>query len=435
MNKISVLKNCDALYKQLGSAYFAALNKLNVMKKIFTLLVLVLAVGTTNAQTYHSLASSPFSQNWTNIALITANDTWTNVPSIIGYRGDDVTIVTGGSPDTMLRPGTFVINVLANQTAVTSTGGGVGEFELTNPVVGLQGSGTGDAPHLIIYLNTTGRFSITFSCLLRDIDGSADNAVQPIAFQYRIGNTGEFTNIPGTLVADASSGPGLATLETAVSFILPAACNNKAEVQLRIITANATGSDEWIGIDDINVTQGSAVAPLNLKSFNASLLNKEASLAWSTSNEINVNGFEIERSNDGTSFNNVGFIAANNTARNNYLFIDVVSINSATYYRLKMIDKDGSFKYSPTVVLNGKASIKLDVSPNPVTNSVIVSHAKAGTNSAIKIVTVDGRNIITYNVQVSATQSNIDVSKLTKGNYLVVFENDGTRVSTQLVKQ
>ena len=100
-----------------------------------------------------------------------------------------------------------------------------------------------------------------------------------------------------------------------------------------------------------------------------------------------------------------------------------------------MIDKDGSFKYSPTVVLNGKASIKLDVFPNPVTNSVIVSHAKAGTNSAIKIVTVDGRNIITYNVQTSATQSNIDVSKLTKGNYLVVFENDGTRVSTQLVKQ
>ena len=77
-----------------------------------------------------------------------------------------------------------------------------------------------------------------------------------MALQYRVGSTGNYTNIPAAFVADASSGPNLATLVTPVSVTLPAACENQPLVQLRIITTNAVGSDEWIGVDDINVTAG-----------------------------------------------------------------------------------------------------------------------------------------------------------------------------------
>ena len=79
--------------------------------------------------------------------------------------------------------------MIANQTNPnTFTNGGVAEFDgIPNPVVALQGSGTADAPHLVLALDTTGLANVSVAYNLRDIDGSADNAVQPVALQYRVG--------------------------------------------------------------------------------------------------------------------------------------------------------------------------------------------------------------------------------------------------------
>ncbi|EFA68633.1 ExeM/NucH family extracellular endonuclease [Cylindrospermopsis raciborskii] len=206
------------------------------------------------SNTYHNLATGAFTQNWTDTTGITINNDWSNITSIIGYRGDDLTSATGVDPQTVIADGTGVINVIANQSNPnTVTTGGVAEFEISDPVVSLQGSGTADAPFLLIHLNTLGVTNINISYNLRDIDGSTDNAVQAVALQYRIGTTGNFTNIPSGYVADASSGPSLANLVTPVSAILPTEAENQAQLQVRIITTNAPGNDEWIGIDNINI--------------------------------------------------------------------------------------------------------------------------------------------------------------------------------------
>ena len=84
------------------------------------------------------------------------------------------------------------------------------------------------------------------------MDGSVDNAVQPVALQYRLGTPGNFIDIPAGYVADASAGSSLATEVTPVNFMLPAA-QNQSQVQLRIITTNAVGDDEWSGVDDISI--------------------------------------------------------------------------------------------------------------------------------------------------------------------------------------
>ncbi|WP_382160973.1 ExeM/NucH family extracellular endonuclease [Hydrogenophaga sp. ANAO-22] len=199
--------------------------------------------------------SLPFQQNWSNAGLITAADNWSGVPGIVGYRGDDLVTSTGANPQTVLGVGSQVVNVLANQTNPnTLTNGGVAEFEIANPVVALNGSGTADAPNLVIHLNTTGQQDIRVAYTLRDLDGSSDDAVQPFALQYRVGNTGNFINVPAGFVADATTGPNLATATFPVSVVLPAAANNQAQLQVRIITTNAVGNDEWVGIDDIAIT-------------------------------------------------------------------------------------------------------------------------------------------------------------------------------------
>jgi len=203
--------------------------------------------------TRHQLASADFFQDWSNTGLITTNDNWDAVPSIVGYRGDNLT--SGVDPQTVVADGGATpVNILANQPAASSTSGGLGEFGLADPAVGLQGSGTADAPHLVIYLDATGRQNLHISYTLRDLDGSADNAVQPVALQYRIGGAGDFINVPAAFIADATTGPSLATLTTTVSVDLPAAVNDAAQLELRIITTNASGNDEWVGIDDIQVT-------------------------------------------------------------------------------------------------------------------------------------------------------------------------------------
>jgi VCBS repeat-containing protein len=205
--------------------------------------------------TKHVLGTSNFVQNWTNTAQITTNDDWSGVASIVGYRGDDIVGSPGANAQLATGDGTVTIDVNANLTTPnTFTTGGVAEFHLADPVVALQGSGTADAPNLVIYLDATGRENIVFSFRARDLDGSVDNAVQQVAVQYRIGGSGAWINVPAGFIADATTGPSTLGPDILRTVTLPPAVNGASDLQIRIITTDAAGSDEWVGIDDISVT-------------------------------------------------------------------------------------------------------------------------------------------------------------------------------------
>ncbi len=240
-------------------------------------LIVGLLLNSANLRTVYANNTAqtiPFSQDWTNTGLITANDNWSAVPGIEGYflRNDAVS-TAGVDPQTLLGDTfgagttTVELDVIANQTAPdTLSNGGIAEFHATtqaapansDPVVALNGSGTADAPFIQINLNTTGQSGINVAYNVRDLDCSVDNATQPVVLQYRVGNSGNYANVTGSFIADATTGGSICTLVTPVSVTLPAAADNQSLVQLRIITANAAGNDEWIGIDDINITSGSA---------------------------------------------------------------------------------------------------------------------------------------------------------------------------------
>lgn len=207
---------------------------------------------------YWDLGVANFGQNWSNAGLITANDDWTGVPSLIGYLGQDITTGTGVDPQNLTGTSDAVndVDVIANQSNPnTNTSGGVAEFSgIPNPSIALQGSGTADAPHLVLHLDTRGRTAVNVSYVVRDLDGSGDNAVQPVALQFRVGTAGPFTHVPAGFVSDGTQGPAISGMITPVSVTLPAAADNQAKVQVRVITSNAVGSDEWVGIDDLAVT-------------------------------------------------------------------------------------------------------------------------------------------------------------------------------------
>jgi hypothetical protein len=215
-----------------------------------------LLVGVAPASADTMAQSLPFSQDWSNTGLITTDDDWSGVPGVIGYRGDDLTTATGTDPQTITVDGSATpVDVIANQAnPSTLATGGVAEFHIADPSVALNGSGTADAPHVVVSLVTTGFQDISLSYNARDLDGSADNAVQQLATQYRVGASGAYTNLPAGHIADATAGPSLAGSTTPVTAALPPDANDKPLVQVRVITTNAVGTDEWVGVDDIQAT-------------------------------------------------------------------------------------------------------------------------------------------------------------------------------------
>lgn len=229
-----------------------------VLATVLAVLAAPLALGVAapaQADVTTKIAAFPHAQDWSNAGLITVANDWSGVAGVQGYRGDSLVAAAGADPQTVVADGAATpTNVIANNTGAlgTNSSGGIIEHE-PSQAIALQGSGTADVPHLVFHLDLTGKPSPTFSFKVRDLDGSADNATQRIAVQYRLATTGNYTNLPDGYVADATDA-GAATKVTDVSVALPPEAAGAADVFVRVLTADATGSDEWVGIDDISIT-------------------------------------------------------------------------------------------------------------------------------------------------------------------------------------
>jgi hypothetical protein len=218
--------------------------------------------------TYHNLAAGDFSQNWNSpTTIINGNGDWASVPSIVGYEGGGLTSAVGIDPQTLLNGGSSNANVIANQTAIpldTLVPGGIMEFNgFSNQTIALKASDAVSAPHLLLYMNATGQQNVRVSFTAKDIDNTAtSNAITPIAVQYRIGNTGDFINLPDGALTDitAQSNDSSFIRSARLTVLLPKEASNQANIQIRIMTTNAVGVDEWVGIDDIKVTSTALAA-------------------------------------------------------------------------------------------------------------------------------------------------------------------------------
>jgi len=115
--------------------------------------------------------------------------------------------------------------------------------------------------------------------------------------------------------------------------------------------------------------------PVNLVQFGAYNNNNYGVVNWTTSDELNVNRYEIERSNDGVIFYAVGSVAARNSiALQQYEYTDSKTLAEQNYYRLVSIDQDGKIKLSKVVMVSGSFSTERYMAVvNPAHNSIRVT--------------------------------------------------------------
>ncbi|MEP7237498.1 MAG: FG-GAP-like repeat-containing protein [Ferruginibacter sp.] len=121
------------------------------------------------------------------------------------------------------------------------------------------------------------------------------------------------------------------------------------------------------------VHTGAFVLPLNQLTFDVKKCNDDVCLQWQTDNEQQVSRFEIERSFDGQHFNYVGTIAAKNQLHNNYGSTDKTGNQQNIFYRLKIINTDGDFKYSQVVRIRLDKKLDVTLSPNPVKDQLRIT--------------------------------------------------------------
>lgn len=183
---------------------------------------------------------------------------------------------------------------------------------------------------------------------------------------------------------------------------------------------------------------GLLVLPISLQSFNAGAAGKNNNIWWSTSSETNVQQYSIEKSTDAINYESIGTRTATNSDQlASYAFTDNDVHTAISYYRLKIVNQDGSFSYSPVIMVKTEAGItgKLRISPNPVAgNAVNIFHAKAGVNSVIKIISLEGRMIHSSRVPAGATQSMLLLNHISKGNYVVEFVSQSGKQTTAMIK-
>jgi hypothetical protein len=393
---------------------------------------------------YFSLASGTFSQDWSNAGLITTDNNWDGVPSIVGFRGDDITTSTGVDPQTLLGDGTVTTNVIANQTNPnTLTTGGVAEFALPNPTIALNGSGTADAPHIVLYMDATGRQNIRLQFNVRDLDGSTDNAVQPLAVQYRIGSSGLWTNLSSAFISDATTGPSLASLVTPVDVTLPSAVNGASQLQIRIITSNAAGNDEWIGIDDIQVSSAPLVVATPTVSVAATdatategVIGDGLTFTFTRTGDLSQ-ALTVDYTLGGTATagvdytapatQQVTFAAGSATATLNIAVLGDATVESAESVVVSVVD---GAAYDLGASSSASGTI-VDTPPliDPVINEVVANHVGTDTNEYIEIFGSPTTDYSTYRVLQIEGDANSNIGTVISASVLGTTDASGIFVT------
>lgn len=179
--------------------------------------------------------------------------------------------------------------------------------------------------------------------------------------------------------------------------------------------------------------------PLDLVAFYGKRNTEGSLLNWTTVNEYAVKNFEIERSPDVHRFEAVGSVIARNTqGQNNYDFLDAAAASQVLYYRLKINDVDGQFRYSPILRINAVDNNAIHVYPNPAKDILNIS-IDNNTAQYFTICDLSGRVVFMENIseKVKGDVYQLALKSLSGGSYVLhVYDSSGGHLDkVRFIKQ
>lgn len=173
-------------------------------------------------------------------------------------------------------------------------------------------------------------------------------------------------------------------------------------------------------------------SPVTLKNFRIGKSTCESiDIEWTTVSEINNDGWNIEKSYDGRSWEEIGFVAGkgNSSDLQKYTFTDraIEDGYSAIYYRLNQVDLDGRSTLSDVVKTSIDCAGDFSFFPNPASSIITLNNMGTG---QVDILSASGKRVAT-----GITSDEYDVSHLNKGVYLVRYRLNQTISHKKLIIQ
>ncbi|HEX2684561.1 MAG TPA: PKD domain-containing protein, partial [Ferruginibacter sp.] len=193
-----------------------------------------------------------------------------------------------------------------------------------------------------------------------------------------------------------------------------------------------------VAIDDFEIV-GAINLPLalNLIQFTAARNNNDVLVNWRTENETDSRNFVLEKSYDGTNFSPVTTIPAKNNAVNTYNYTNVNAVLDAgaanyIFYRLKMIDRDLSYRYSEVAkIALKKKGPDITIGPDPFTDHVFIY-----SNEQVRSVTIfdmNGRTV--YRTSDIVGNKMYIKNKLAPGMYLFKLETKTGALTKRMIRK
>lgn len=284
------------------------------------------------------------------------------------------------------------------------------------------------------------RSAVKVSNMISDIQANENLAPGPIPAGYdtrfkflpiRTMSSDPLTTTPTHVATVTESWPAGTTIRTPTA-------SSGAKLQLRCAASGfGTGlsGSKWGDLmgNSANIVGPSAglstPLPVKLVDFSAAREGNTATLSWSTSEESNSDYFDVQRSGDGKAWEKLKTVAAKgeSSVEVHYSAVDDSPMGGNNLYRLKMVDKDGTFAFSKI------QSVEFDdlkagytLFPNPVSDKLNFKSTEDWNSvSSIKIYNTQG-------VEVYASPlvpvKEIDVKNLPSGTYVVKLSR-GSRQS------
>jgi Secretion system C-terminal sorting domain len=175
--------------------------------------------------------------------------------------------------------------------------------------------------------------------------------------------------------------------------------------------------------------------PIEFTFFKAKTANKVVKLAWQTASEKNNKGFEIFRSVDANTWENIGGVKGQGTSNVivDYNFEDKHPLSILTYYRLKQVDFDGKESYSNIESISPhKKEISFEVYPNPINNKeatiTLDEDLLEGTLTVINSI-----GLVVKKEKINNKNPTLDLHDLTKGIYIFNIQKGSNFLSKKIL--
>jgi len=170
---------------------------------------------------------------------------------------------------------------------------------------------------------------------------------------------------------------------------------------------------------DVTLTYMS-ILPLRLLDFSVQKTGEKAIASWTTTDEVNTHHFELERSN-GNQFEKIATVVAINTTGDHlYQATDPLPLTGRNNYRLKMIDIDGKYTYSPvvSVSLDKPQKIIAAIYPNPAKDILNIAVTETMNDLLVQVISEDGKILLT-NLLPARGVHKLNLSLLAAGIYFI----------------